>query len=74
MTTVAAEAETISAPQGMKTFFIIWIGQLISMLGSGLTSFALAVWIFDQTGRSRMRGRFPNNTVNAKGVALPVWS
>ena len=52
MTTVAAEAETISAPQGMKTFFIIWIGQLISILGSGLTSFALAVWIFNQTGKA----------------------
>ena len=52
MTTVGAEAETTSAPQGMKTFFIIWIGQLISMLGSGLTSFALAVWIFEQTGKA----------------------
>lgn len=33
----------------MKTFFIIWVGQLISMLGSGLTQFALGVWIYDQT-------------------------
>ncbi len=33
----------------MRTFFIIWTGQLISMLGSGLTSFALGVWIYDQS-------------------------
>lgn len=43
---VSASAET---PKDMKTFFIIWGGQLISMLGSGLTTFALGVWIYDQT-------------------------
>ncbi len=52
MTTVAADSESTPAPQDMKTFFIIWIGQLISMLGSGLTNFALAVWIYDQTGKA----------------------
>jgi DHA3 family macrolide efflux protein-like MFS transporter len=40
------------APKTMKTFTIIWAGQLISILGSGLTSFALGVWIFDQTGQA----------------------
>jgi MFS family permease len=38
-----------SPPQGLRTFLIIWLGQLISILGSGLTSFALSVWIFQQT-------------------------
>ncbi|MBN2145788.1 MAG: MFS transporter [Anaerolineales bacterium] len=36
----------------MRTFLIIWIGQVISMLGSGLTGFALGVWIYDQTGQA----------------------
>jgi len=36
----------------MQTFWIIWGGQLISMLGSGLTSFGLGVWIYDQTGQA----------------------
>jgi DHA3 family macrolide efflux protein-like MFS transporter len=36
-------------PQTMRSFLIIWLGQLISMLGSGLTAFALGVWIFEQT-------------------------
>ena len=40
------------APRGMRTFLIIWTGQLISIVGSGLTSFALGVWIFDQTGHA----------------------
>ena len=34
----------------MKTFLIIWLGQLVSMLGSSLTGFALGVWVFEQTG------------------------
>ncbi|MGC9469220.1 MAG: MFS transporter [Anaerolineae bacterium] len=34
----------------MKTFLIIWAGQLISTLGSALTSFALGVWIYETTG------------------------
>jgi MFS family permease len=34
----------------MRTFIIVWIGQLLSTIGSGLTSFALGVWIYDQTG------------------------
>lgn len=35
--------------KGFKTFFIIWIGQLISLTGSGLTGFALGVWVFQNT-------------------------
>ena len=52
MTTNVMDAKVEVAPQGIRTFLVIWIGQLISMLGSGLTSFALGVWIFDQTGEA----------------------
>lgn len=52
MTSITMDATAEPAPQGMKTFLTIWAGQLISMLGSGLTSFALGVWIFDQTGKA----------------------
>ncbi|PKO12848.1 MAG: MFS transporter [Chloroflexi bacterium HGW-Chloroflexi-10] len=43
---------TVSPPKNMRTFTTIWIGQLISLFGSGLTSFALGVWIYQQTGRA----------------------
>lgn len=49
MTSAALETPHIETPKDMKTFFIIWGGQLISMLGSGLTQFAMGVWIYDQT-------------------------
>jgi len=39
-------------PQDMRRFLLLWIGQTISLLGSGLTSFALGVWIYQQTGEA----------------------
>jgi MFS family permease len=33
----------------MRTFFTVWFGQLISLVGSQLTGFALGVWVYDQT-------------------------
>ncbi len=35
--------------KGIRTFLVIWFGQLISLTGSGLTSFALGVYIFEGT-------------------------
>lgn len=38
-----------SARSGMAIFYIVWLGQVISLVGSGLTSFALGVWVFQRT-------------------------
>ena len=35
---------------GMKKFFLLWIGELISSIGGGLTSFGLGVYVFQKTG------------------------
>lgn len=34
---------------GRRSFLLIWAGQMVSLLGSGLTSFALGVWIYQRT-------------------------
>lgn len=34
----------------MKKFRMIWIGELISCIGSGMTAFALSVYVFQMTG------------------------
>lgn len=34
---------------GFRTFLIVWFGQLVSLTGSNLTTFALGVWVFLQT-------------------------
>src|SRR5688572_28049828 len=36
--------------RGMTIFSLIWFGQVISLLGSGLTEFGLGVWVFHRTG------------------------
>lgn len=33
-----------------QAFITIWVGQIISMFGSGLTNFGLGVWVYEQTG------------------------
>src|SRR6202521_2102606 len=35
---------------GFGTFEVVWSGQLISYIGSGLTNFALGVWVYQRTG------------------------
>lgn len=35
---------------GYRKFLILWIGELVSSIGSGLTSFGLTVYVFNQTG------------------------
>lgn len=34
----------------MKTFSIVWFGQLVSLVGSGMTSFGLSLWVYQQSG------------------------
>ncbi len=36
--------------KSFKQFLIIWLGQLMSAIGSGLTAFALGVYVFQKTG------------------------
>ncbi len=57
------------APTGMRTFTIIWFGQLVSTLGSGLTGFALGVWIYEQTSSVML---FALNTFIFMGVTVVV--
>ncbi len=40
------------APSGMTAFWIVWAGQLVSLLGSGLTQFAFTIWVFRETGQA----------------------
>lgn len=37
---------------GMKGFVIVWLGQLLSLLGTSMTTFALTIWAFQETGRA----------------------
>ncbi|HEU0014925.1 MAG TPA: MFS transporter [Longimicrobium sp.] len=44
------------ALRDMRTFAVIWAGQLVSGLGSGLTAFALPVWIYERNHSAEQFG------------------
>lgn len=39
-------------PTGFAAFTVIWLGQLVSTLGTRMTNFALSIFIWQQTGRA----------------------
>ncbi|HEY0738572.1 MAG TPA: MFS transporter [Herpetosiphonaceae bacterium] len=39
-----------STAHNLRTFLLIWLGQVFSLTGSGLTGFALGLWVYQQTG------------------------
>jgi hypothetical protein len=36
----------------MRNFFMIWLGQLVSTMGSRMTGFAIEIWAWDITGKA----------------------
>lgn len=34
----------------VPAFLMTWLGQIVSLIGSGLTRFALGVWVYERTG------------------------
>ena len=34
----------------MFAFTVVWIGQLVSVLATNMTQFALTIWVFERTG------------------------
>lgn len=37
-------------PARMQSFLVMWLGQFLSLTGSGITAFALGVWVYQGTG------------------------
>ncbi len=36
----------------MRNFLIVWLGQLVSTIGSSMTSFAIEIWAWEITGKA----------------------
>lgn len=54
METAVSPTEAMPAPverTNLTTFFTVAFGQLVSLLGTNLTTFALSIWALEQTGR-----------------------
>jgi DHA3 family macrolide efflux protein-like MFS transporter len=39
-------------PTGMVAFTIVWIGQVVSLLGTAMSNFALTLWAYEVTGKA----------------------
>lgn len=49
--TLPVDGAAVETPPTLNlSFYLIWIGQSLSMFGSMLTSFSIGVWLFQQTG------------------------
>ena len=35
---------------GMSAFIVVWIGQIVSILATQMTQFAITVWAYEKTG------------------------
>jgi DHA3 family macrolide efflux protein-like MFS transporter len=47
--TASIDRATERSPS-FSVFALVWLGQVVSLMGSGLTGFALGVWVFQLTG------------------------
>ncbi len=52
----ATSLPTQNRPAGMLGFTIVWAGQLISVLASAMTQFALTIWAYQETGSATALG------------------
>ena len=48
--------ESSKRPSGLFGFTIVWIGQIVSVLASMMTQFALTIWAFEETGSATALG------------------
>src|SRR5512138_1243001 len=43
-------------PTGMFGFTLVWIGQMVSILSTNMSGFALTIWVFEKTGSATALG------------------
>lgn len=46
------ETEADRALSGMTGFTVVWLGQVVSLLGTSMTNFALTIWAWEATGKA----------------------
>jgi DHA3 family macrolide efflux protein-like MFS transporter len=42
-------SQTSNRPTGMVGFTIVWVGQIVSLLGTSMTGFAMTIWAYEKT-------------------------
>ncbi|MHB8071479.1 MAG: MFS transporter [Candidatus Cryosericum sp.] len=63
-------------PSGFRGFLLVWSGQVLSMIGSAMTAFALSIWAYQKTGLATSLALVDFFFVGSTMVAAPfagVW-
>lgn len=42
----------VSGSRSLRPFIIVWIGQVVSILGSAMTGFGISIWLYEQNGQA----------------------
>ncbi len=53
---IKSDAPASKRPTGMAGFTVVWAGQIISVLASNMTQFALTIWVYQETGSATALG------------------
>jgi DHA3 family macrolide efflux protein-like MFS transporter len=48
--------EAKNRPTGMFGFTLVWLGQMLSVMATQMTTFALSIWVFERTGSATALG------------------
>lgn len=56
-------------PESMRTFWTVWIGQIVSQVGTAMTGFAMTIWVYQESG-SVTRLAMMLLAVNLPGILL----
>jgi Major Facilitator Superfamily len=48
--------QNTNRPTGMLGFTIVWLGQIVSVLATNMSAFALTIWVFEKTGSATALG------------------
>lgn len=70
---MTASREALAHPRrGFQTFVVVWAGQLVSLIGSGLTGFALGVYVYQLTGSTTLFALISLSTTLPGIVLSPI--
>src|SRR5512138_2905216 len=48
--------QSTNRPAGMFGFTLVWLGQIVSVLSTNMSGFALTIWVFQKTGSATALG------------------
>ena len=61
-----------TGPAGLAGFTIVWAGQIVSVLASNMTHFALTIWAYEETGSATALGAMTTSFILPFLLISPV--